>query len=151
VVIVAELSVAQCAKYRVWQKQEHFTRLGMPCRVVDWHDIHEARSAVALATLVIFYRVPATKEIAALIDLVSQLGAAAAWEVDDLIFDEDLYRQNSNLADLPAAEQENLLEGVRLYRAAMLLVAALPNDAGLGRGDARGRCEPRGRGGKCAR
>jgi glycosyltransferase involved in cell wall biosynthesis len=120
VVIVAELSVAQCAKYRVWQKQELFARLGVPCRVVDWHDIHEARSAVALATLVILYRVPATKEMLGLIDLVEQLGAVAAWEVDDLIFDEALYRQNSNLADLPLDEQENLLEGVRLYRAAML-------------------------------
>ena len=38
VLIIAELSVPQCAKYRVWQKQEHFTRLGVPCRVVDWRD-----------------------------------------------------------------------------------------------------------------
>ena len=120
VLIVAELSVAQCAKYRVWQKQEHFTRLGIPCRVVDWHDIHEARSAAALATQAILYRVPARPEILDLIGLLEQLGVPAWWEVDDLIFDEPLYRQNSNLADLAPEVQANLLDGVRLYRAAML-------------------------------
>ena len=30
VLIVAELSLPQCAKYRVWQKQAHFARLGDP-------------------------------------------------------------------------------------------------------------------------
>jgi glycosyltransferase involved in cell wall biosynthesis len=120
VLIVAELSVAQCAKYRVWQKQEHFQRLGVPCTVVDWHDIHECRTAAALATQAILYRVPAQPQILDLIALLESLGVPTAWEVDDLIFDEDLYRRNTNLADLDPAEQENLLEGVRLYRAALL-------------------------------
>jgi glycosyltransferase involved in cell wall biosynthesis len=132
VLIVAELSVAQCAKYRVWQKQEHFTRLGVKCVVVDWHDIHAARTAAALATQAILYRVPARPEIVALIGLLQQLGVPAVWEVDDLIFDEDLYRENTNLGELPEAVQDNLIDGVRLYRAAMLLVGrAIASTNGL--------------------
>jgi glycosyltransferase involved in cell wall biosynthesis len=132
VLIVAELSVPQCAKYRVWQKQEHFARLGVPCRVVDWHDEYGCRSAAALATQAILYRVPARPEILELIALLESLGVDVRWEVDDLIFDEALYRQNSNLLDLPLDVQENLLEGVRLYRQAMLRVGrAIASTTGL--------------------
>jgi glycosyltransferase involved in cell wall biosynthesis len=132
VLIVAELSVPQCAKYRVWQKQEHFTRIGVPCRVVDWHDKYGCRGAASLATQAILYRVPARPEILSLIELLESLGVDVRWEVDDLIFDEGLYRQNSNLLDLPVAVQENLLEGVRLYRQAMLRVGrAIASTSGL--------------------
>ena len=41
-------------------------------------------------------------------------------EVDDIIFDEPVYRANGNLETLDAALRENLLDGVRLYRRAML-------------------------------
>ncbi len=41
VLIIAELSVPQCAKYRVWQKHEH-SPTGRPCIVCDWHDAEAA-------------------------------------------------------------------------------------------------------------
>ncbi len=119
VVIVAELSVPQCAKYRVWQKQEHFARLGVQCRVIEWHDTDACLSAVTTATQMILYRVPATPEILALMDRLRALGVPFAWEVDDLIFDEDLYRQNSNLADLDENLRASVLDGVVLYRRAL--------------------------------
>ncbi len=118
--IIAELSVPQCAKYRVWQKREHLQRLGWPCRVVDWHATEEARSALSCATEVIFYRVPATPEVLGLIGEARRLGLRPFWEVDDLIFDEPLYLRNTNLARLEPALREELLRGVRLYRRAML-------------------------------
>jgi glycosyltransferase involved in cell wall biosynthesis len=120
VLIVAELSVAQCAKYRVWQKQEHFGRLGVASRVVNWRNTEDCYSAAATATQAIFYRVPATPEMLALMAHLRRLGVPFAWEVDDLIFDQALYRQNSNLADLDTALQKNLLDGVMLYREALL-------------------------------
>ena len=120
VLIVAELSVPQCAKYRVWQKQEHFERLGVPCRVVDWHDTNACLSAAALASQAILYRVPAVPGVLALIDTLRGYGVPFAWEVDDLIFDEALYRQNSNLADLEPELREEVLQGVTLYRQALL-------------------------------
>ena len=120
VIIVAELSVPQCAKYRVWQKQEHFLRLGVPCRVIDWHDRDACFSAAALATQAILYRVPGVPDVLALIDALRGYGVPLAWEVDDLIFDETLYRQNSNLADLTPELRKSVLEGVTLYRGALL-------------------------------
>nr|WP_321986824.1 glycosyltransferase [uncultured Lichenicoccus sp.] len=118
--IVAELSVPQCAKYRVWQKCSHLQRLGWPCRVVEWHETQAVRSALSCATEVIFYRVPATPEVLGLIGEARRLGLRPFWEVDDLIFDEPLYRRNTNLARLEPALREELLSGVRLYRRAML-------------------------------
>ena len=120
VLIVAELSVPQCAKYRVWQKQEHFARLGVPCRVINWHDGQACFSAACTASDVIFYRVPATEEMLALIAHMRAIGLRPYWEVDDLIFDEALYRQNSNLADLEPDLRATVLEGVVLYRRALL-------------------------------
>jgi glycosyltransferase involved in cell wall biosynthesis len=120
VLIIAELSVPQCAKYRVWQKQEHFRRLGWPCTVLDWHEAEAACSALQCCTEIIFYRVPAVPSVLGLIDEARRLGLEPFWEVDDLIFDEPLYRQNSNLATLEPRLREEVLAGIRLYRAAML-------------------------------
>ena len=120
VLIIAELSVAQCAKYRVWQKQEMLAALGWPCVVIDWHDNEGARSALQCCTEVIFYRVPAAPAALSLIEEARRCGLRPWWEVDDLIFDEPLYRQNSNLATLAPALREEVLAGIRLYRAAML-------------------------------
>jgi glycosyltransferase involved in cell wall biosynthesis len=124
VLIIAELSIRQCAKYRVWQKQEHFARLGIACRVVDWHDIAECQSAVAVATQVIFYRVPARPLVLELIALLRRLKIPMAWEVDDLIFDRALYLQNQNLQTLDPALLDSVLSGIELYRATMLACGA---------------------------
>ena len=120
VLIVAELSVPQCAKYRVWQKQELFRLLGWPCVVLDWHETADVISALQCHTEIIFYRVPAVPPVLRMIDEAARLGLKPFWEVDDLIFDEPLYRQNSNLATLSPGLREEVLSGVRLYRQAML-------------------------------
>jgi glycosyltransferase involved in cell wall biosynthesis len=120
VLIVAELSVPQCTKYRVWQKQAHFETLGVRCRVIDWHDTEACFSAAATATQAILYRVPGTPEILHLIDTLRALQVPLAWEVDDLIFDEASYRRNSNLAELSPELRRTVLAGVALYRAALL-------------------------------
>ncbi len=118
--IIAELSVPQCAKYRVWQKQELLGMLGWPCVVVDWHDTEGAFSALQCCTEVIFYRVPARPSALAMIAEAKRLGLRPFWEVDDLIFDETLYRQNSNLAALAPSLRQQVLSGITLYRTAML-------------------------------
>ena len=120
VLIVAELSVPQCAKYRVWQKQEHLRRLGWPCAVVNWQESAAALSALQCCTHVVFYRVPARASVLGMIEEAKRLGLQPAWEVDDLIFDEPLYRCNANLATLPSRLRDEVLAGVRLYRQAML-------------------------------
>lgn len=124
VLIVAELTLPQCAKYRVWQKQEHFTRLGIPCRVVDWRLADECLSAASLCTQAILYRVPAFPPVEKLIAHLHALRVPVAWEVDDLIFDRGLYLQNRNIDEIEPAVREGILSGVELYRAAMLACGA---------------------------
>ena len=141
VLIVAELSLQQCAKYRVWQKQEHFIRLGVRCRVVDWRHTEECLSAAALATQVILYRVPGYPQMMELIASIHRLRVPVAWEVDDLIFDRGLFLDNRNVDSLSKETRQGILSGVELYRTAMLAcgggIASTPylaqvmRDAGL--------------------
>ncbi|NHN87899.1 glycosyltransferase [Acetobacter conturbans] len=65
---------------------------------------------------VIFYRVPAVPVVKTIIDEAQRFGISPWWEVDDLIFDIELYSQNSNLLSLSKSEQEGLLHGAQLYR-----------------------------------
>jgi glycosyltransferase involved in cell wall biosynthesis len=120
VLIVAELTLPQCAKYRVWQKQELFSRLGMPCRVVDWREAMDCEAAAALATQVILYRVPAYPAVLQFIERLHALQLPVAWEVDDLIFDRELFLKNRNVHELDDDLREGIISGVDLYRNAML-------------------------------
>jgi glycosyltransferase involved in cell wall biosynthesis len=120
ILIIAELTLPQCAKYRVFQKQAHFAALGIPCRVVNWHDTAACRAAASLATAAIFYRVPGFPPVLALIEECKRLQLPIWWEVDDLIFDEAQYLQNRNLEHLDADLRRSILSGVPLYRSAML-------------------------------
>lgn len=111
IVIIAELTLRQCAKYRVWQKRELLESLGWSVEVVDWRNLADARAALQLCTQVIFYRVPGFDDVLALVEEAHRLKLAPRWEVDDLIFDEDEYRQNGNVSSLSVAERELLLWG----------------------------------------
>ena len=120
ILIVAELSIPQCAKYRVWQKQELFESLGWRCRVLSWRELGDVTTALQLCTEVIFYRVPGEPPVLALLEEARRLGLDPWWEVDDLVFDEALYRRNSNLKTLDPSLRRQVLAGIRLYRRAML-------------------------------
>ncbi len=120
VLIVAELSLLQCAKYRVWQKQAHFARLGTACTVLDWNNIEACRSALQTHALAIFYRVPGFADVLSLIEEANRLGVASVWEADDLIFDQGHYEANRNLDTLDPALRREVLAGVALFRTAML-------------------------------
>jgi O-antigen biosynthesis protein len=118
--IIAELSLRQCAKYRVWQKREMLERLGWRVQVVDWRDTDAAMSALQWCAQVIFYRTPGFESVMGLVQEAHRLKLRPWWEVDDLIFDADQYRQNGNLVSLPRSEQATLLFGVKIFRACML-------------------------------
>lgn len=120
VLIVAEMSLAQCLKYRVLQKQHMIQDLGVDCSVVPWHDVASARDLLQTHTMVIFYRVPGFQPQLDTIRMAKELGVPTFWEVDDLIFDAELYKTNSNLDDLHKEVREGILRGVPLYREAML-------------------------------
>ncbi|GFE94032.1 hypothetical protein DmAi_20910 [Acetobacter persici] len=120
ILIIAELTLRQCAKYRVWQKEEQLRSLGWTVDVVDWRDAQKALSALQLCTEVIFYRVPAFESVENLLHETRRLGLSPWWEVDDLIFSAELYQENGNLQTLDTAEQKQILFGVRLFRKCLL-------------------------------
>ncbi|WP_371863408.1 glycosyltransferase [Acetobacter nitrogenifigens] len=118
--IIAELTLRQCAKYRVWQKQEQLESLGWQVEVVDWRDCEAAITALQTSTEVIFYRVPAFDPVKEVIQEARRLSLSPWWEVDDLIFEHAEYIKNSNISGLSNAEKSELLNGVRLFRECLL-------------------------------
>lgn len=120
VLVIADLTLQQCAKYRVWQKQELFGRLGTICTVADWKDEARCRSLIQTHSLVIFYRLPGTRKMLGYADEVKRLRLPHYWEADDLIFDMARYLENRNLDTLQPELRESVLSGVGLFRRAML-------------------------------
>lgn len=120
VAIIAEMSIPQCKKYRVIQKQEMFEAQGISCSVTSWTDDCEARKQISLASVVIFYRVPGFDSVMALIEECRRLKIKTFWDVDDLIFDERILRTSSTINSLNKEERDGVINGARLYRQAML-------------------------------
>ncbi len=120
VLLIAELSIPQCAKYRVWQRQEALLRLGTQCTVVNWRHTAECRSALQTHALAIFYRVPAQPDVVELLGEARRLGITTHWEVDDLIFDMPTYLANRNLDTIDPELRDLVLSGVQDYRAGLL-------------------------------
>ncbi|WP_282295824.1 glycosyltransferase [Stenotrophomonas sp. PS02289] len=120
VLLVAELGLAQCLKYRVLQKQQMIRELGVDCTIVNWTDTVSTRSLLNTHSVAIFYRVPGYPDQLETIALAKKLGVRTFWEVDDLIFDREHYLNNSNIHDLSPQLKKGLLAGVPLYRQAML-------------------------------
>jgi glycosyltransferase involved in cell wall biosynthesis len=119
VLIVAELSLPQCTKYRVTQRVEHFSSFGVPCTVLDWGDRQSVRNALPTHPVVIFYRVPGYPDVIPLIEQANRLGMSTFWEADDLIFDAEIYEANGNLHRLTPELRDGIRLGIPLYRAAL--------------------------------
>lgn len=120
ILIIAELSIPQCEKYRVIQKKEMFISLGYNCRTISWTDYLQAKELISLSSLVVFYRVPSVETIDSLIDECNRLGIDCFWEVDDLIFDKDILIESKTVQSLNNQVQEQLADGATLYKKAML-------------------------------
>jgi len=143
VLIIAELTIPQCRRYRVDQKCELLRLQGCPSTVVNWHDTAACEAALATHSMVIFYRVPATDSMLECIAKAKALGLSTLWEVDDLIFDPNAYMENSSLKSVSPGIQRAVLSGVPPYRAAMLAcdeaiasttaLAQAMREAGVGR------------------
>ncbi len=116
VLIIAEISIPQCLKYRVLQKIKMLKHLQYEATYLSWREVSLCRSALQLHNIIIFYRVPATKETIELINEAKRLKLITFYEIDDLVFDVDEYKKNKNLMKLSKAERDNLLHGALLYQ-----------------------------------
>lgn len=93
ILVVAELSIPACRRYRVDQKVEMLEHLGLESTVVNWRDIEACRAALPFHGLVIFYRVPAASHMVLMASEARRLGVPTVFDVDDLIFDWEPYRR----------------------------------------------------------
>ncbi|MBS6032991.1 MAG: glycosyltransferase [Pantoea sp.] len=120
VLIIAEMSIPQCKKYRVDQKVDLFKQLGIPVKTVSWTDLIGCMEALQYHSIVIFYRVPAFDTVLKLFDECDRLNLDTYWEVDDLIFDEDILLKSKTLNELDKDTFKGLIDGARLYHNAMI-------------------------------
>jgi len=116
ILIVAEVSIPQCLRYRVRQKAETLEAMGYDVTVLSWRDPAGCRSALLAHGCVIFYRTPAVREVTDVALEARERGMMTFFEIDDLVFDVDEYARNSNLRSLPPTDRNNLLRGAELYR-----------------------------------
>lgn len=114
--IIAELALGQCRKYRVEQKTGLLKRLGIEASVISWTDALACMDAIQTHHAVLFYRVPAFPGVKTLVAECRRLGCTTFFDIDDLVFDVEEYARNKNVCSLPAEEQELLLSGAKLYR-----------------------------------
>ncbi|CAH7426675.1 glycosyltransferase [Vibrio chagasii] len=132
VTIIAELSIQQCTKYRVTQKKEMLELLGFKCEVVSWTDYYKSRMSISHSSVVIFYRVPSTDTVLALIDECKRLNVRTFWEVDDLIFNETILAESKTISDLSSEVRAQVLEGANSYKRALLACdMAIASTSGL--------------------
>jgi len=116
ILIIAELSLLQCKKYRVMQKVELFSLLGYESTVLPWADYLACRNALQTHGMVIFYRTPATPEVKKLVAETQRIGLVSLFDIDDLVFDLEEYQRNANVQKLPKHEFAILMDGASMYR-----------------------------------
>lgn len=121
ILIMAELSIPQCTKYRVTQKVKMLKHLGKAVNVVSWADFEEAKNLMQTVGTIIFYRVPAFEDVKALFSEAKYLGIKTYYDIDDLIFDRERLKENTSLSYLPPVDIEGLLDGAFLYKEAIRL------------------------------
>ena len=120
VLIIAEMSIPQCKKYRVVQKRQLFEKLDIECTIIDWRHHVDCLNALSSHSLVIFYRMPAFSTTMDFIHEAKRLNVRTLWEVDDLIFDQEVLRNSKTLSRLSKDILNPLIDGAALYRQAML-------------------------------
>ena len=125
ILVVGALDLPQCKKYRVLQKVEYFESVGSACSYAHYLDEPRVISNLQISTALIFYRVPAISLLDDYINEAKRLGIKTYYDIDDPIFNVDVYSDNANLKHLDPNERLHLLSDAVRYRDAMARVDAL--------------------------
>jgi len=122
VALVVDPYLPQCVRYRVTQKLEQFAVLGWEVQRMNWNEIEgDSFNKLAFADVVVFYRVPALFNVARLMKQCRHAGKAVVFEIDDLVFDTDLYPEplSSYGGQITAVDHINLSRGAILFGQAL--------------------------------
>ncbi|MFT9447431.1 glycosyltransferase, partial [Gluconobacter japonicus] len=124
IALFANQHLTQCNFYRVEQKVEQLEMAGLKVEIFDQDTgLDSFLSAAHRFQAVIFYRVPALPNILQAIGVAKALGMLTFYEIDDLIFNEELYPPKfENYAGMVTKDEYiGLALGVPLFRVAMEL------------------------------
>ncbi|MFT8803220.1 MAG: glycosyltransferase, partial [Gluconobacter cerinus] len=92
VAIVGKLNLPQCRLYRVEQRRDHLMAAGYTVEIFDVDtDLNAFTAGISAFESVIFYRAPAWPVIIRAIHLARSLGLTTFYDIDDPIFDAELY------------------------------------------------------------
>ena len=121
VLIVCEVTIPQCLRYRVEQKIEQLEMLGLPCKWLNWTDYFEVKNQIHFHDVIIFYRVPGYPKATANIDYANKLGKIVIYDTDDLIYDRQILNSyySKSTGQLSANELQAVLNGADLYKLAI--------------------------------
>ena len=119
VLSVAEQSIPQCYHYRVEQKAQILSGLGVPFESIGIDDLDHARSRLQLAGLLIVYRLAWTPALHALVEEAHRLRIPVVFEVDDLVHDREATAANPNLQTLPTSLRDAVIAGADGYGRAL--------------------------------
>lgn len=116
-------SIPQCRLYRVQQKIDQLEHAGMEPHLFHQTQATLLRDRVGLYDAVIIYRLPAIPEIIDVIASARRFGVTTFYDIDDLIFDADLYPPSrESLADVVSpVVYAGLVVGRSLHREAIAL------------------------------
>ncbi len=123
VAILANDDLRQCTHYRIEQKAMQFEQAGIPVRVFSHGDVQNFVDSLIGARAAIFYRVPAVPAILRAIQHANAMGLETYYEIDDLIFDAQVYPDPfaSFEGQISILEYAGLIFGVPLFRYAMAM------------------------------
>jgi glycosyltransferase involved in cell wall biosynthesis len=121
IVIIGDLNLPQCRKYRVVQKAEAMEKMGLVASFSHWQDIPRCINLMQVATTIILYRVQHDALVEQYCKEARRLGIMIGYDIDDPVFDSRTYGANENLNTLDPAEKRQLLNGCPSYAAAIRL------------------------------
>jgi len=115
--ILAEISLPQCLKYRVKQSKKILEELGYRVSVLDWREFQKALSALQSCSLVLFYRVPLLHGyFAKYFSECRRLKIKTGYDIDDPMFDACTVARNANIEHLDASLAQSLVNDAPMFQ-----------------------------------
>lgn len=119
IAIIGDTNLPQCKKYRILQKLEGLESLGLRADYSFWGDVPRSLNLLQTASCAILYRMQENNEFNAYLAEARRLGIPVGYDIDDPIFDKQVYGDNVNLSFLKEAEKQSLVNAADSYRRAM--------------------------------
>ena len=120
VLLIAELSLPQCKLYRVDQKAVALEMQGYKVFVSKWADRESCIKLMQICSVVIFYRVPDLEPADECFEEARRLGLRIIYDIDDLIFNEEIYASALSRYNISEKFKKHLLSDAKIFRHAML-------------------------------